>query len=174
MNLENELYELLETAQSHMPPEMHKAYEQAVDKAMRQHSHRGYGWWHHDWDEEAVVHVPFFALAIGFLGGVALMWLFDPERGERRRAMLRGEATKVAHEAEHEAGRVRSEANKLVHEAEHEAAHLRGQAGQADDAAARQARSTAADVKNTAANTAADVKNRVENDLPPKPSNPSQ
>ncbi|HVU13403.1 MAG TPA: YtxH domain-containing protein [Phototrophicaceae bacterium] len=131
MDLEHELYSLLETAQSHMPKEMHKHYEEAVDRAMHEHSHNGYGWWHHDWEHEGAMNAggfPLMALLFAVGVGAALMYLFDPERGEQRRAVLMGDVRKVEHEAEEVGERARREARKVAGEVEEVAGRARSEA----------------------------------------------
>ena len=86
MFVPDELYDLLEHIQSQLPSEMHKKYEEAADRALQHHSqHHGFEWWEH---EGEVVVVPFFGVLIGLIVGVVLMYLFDPDHGEARRAQL--------------------------------------------------------------------------------------
>ncbi len=174
MNLENELYSLLETAQSHMPKDMHKHYEEAVDRAMREHSHNGYGWWHHDWEHEGMMNAGGFSLmAVLFAVGVgaALMYLFDPERGTQRRAVLMGDVRKVEHEAEEVPALVRREARKVVEEVEDVAGRARSEVTKAVSDAGKAA-GNAADSASKQVNRAADeVKKKADEQTnnPPKP-----
>ncbi|MFN8451400.1 MAG: YtxH domain-containing protein [Anaerolineae bacterium] len=65
---------------------------------------------------------PILALVIGMLGGAALMYLFDPDRGVHRRAALREQATRVAADVsesvQETTERVRDEVSRVVSEAE--------------------------------------------------------
>lgn len=81
---------------------------------------------------------PLLALVIGVLGGAALMYLFDPDRGAQRRASLREQATRVAADVtesvQETTERVRDEVSRVVSDAEesieHAADQLKGAAGE--------------------------------------------
>lgn len=82
---------------------------------------------------------PILALVIGMLGGAALMYLFDPDRGVHRRAALREQATRVAADVsesvQETTERVRDEVSRVVSEAEgsieQEADQVRSAVGEA-------------------------------------------
>ncbi|MCC6802591.1 MAG: YtxH domain-containing protein [Anaerolineae bacterium] len=86
---------------------------------------------------------PLLALVIGVLGGAALMYLFDPDRGAQRRASLREQATRVAADVsesvQETTERVRDEVSRVVSEAEesieHAADQLKGAATSTADLA---------------------------------------
>src|SRR5450755_2017788 len=98
MSIHPELYDLLEHIRTGLPDHTHELYEKAVNRALEQRAHG---------EDEGMF--PLVILAIGIIGGAALMYLFDPERGAQRRAMLSGEVHKLEYEAEEAAGHVRSE-----------------------------------------------------------------
>lgn len=82
---------------------------------------------------------PLLALVIGVLGGAALMYLFDPDRGTQRRAALREQANRVAADVsesvQETSERVREEVSRVVTEAEesieHAAEQVKGAVGEA-------------------------------------------
>src|SRR5664279_6346379 len=105
MPVRHEIHELLEDIQKELPGHTHGAYEKAVNRAMRhprhqhhdEHHHgRPMGWamleqmlfpGHHRHEQEEEGALALFMLIVGLIGGAALMYLFDPERGEARRAV---------------------------------------------------------------------------------------
>ena len=136
----HEIVDFIENIRSEMPARFHGFYEEAVDRALEQQHKRGREFakqiiksnpmmrseWNRQKEEEGLLAI--FVLVIGFLGGAALMYLFDPDRGEQRRASLFGQVNhaeqSVKDAAEHAeqsvkntADQVRDEANKVVHHA---------------------------------------------------------
>ena len=100
----HEIVDFIENIRSELPPRLHAFYEEAVDRALEEQHRRGRDFAHqiikrnpmirrefeHQQQEEGILAI--FVLFIGFLGGAALMYLFDPDRGEQRRASLLGQA----------------------------------------------------------------------------------
>jgi len=126
----HEIMDFIENIRGEIPPRLHSIYEEAVDKALEQQNKRGKDFarkiietnplirreFEHQQQEEGILAI--FVLAIGFLAGAAAMYLFDPERGEQRRASLLGQvyhaADQVRDDANHSVGQVRDEATKVV------------------------------------------------------------
>ena len=168
----NELNDLLETIRKELPGRAHEAYEQAVKKAMQQRRHhrggRNLTWemierglppmFQQRKQKQDEGLMPLFTLLIGFIGGAALMYLFDPDRGARRRAMIQVEARKVVNEAseavEETAEKVRAEVNRVVGEAEDKAEEVRDQLEDTAEDAAKQVKAVVKDVKQTASDAA--------------------
>ena len=55
----------------------------------------------HQKEEEGILAI--FVLIVGLLGGAALMYLFDPDRGEQRRASLLGQVNQAEQSVQHAA-----------------------------------------------------------------------
>lgn len=170
MNLERELYDLLESVQGHLPSPMHKVYEQAVDRAMRRHSRSGRGWWRREQRQEEV-SVSVFALVIGLIGGAALMYLFDPERGERRRALLQirveDALSSAGSSVSETAQRVRSDveqvADGVVDSVKDTTEQVRGDVEKAVDSAVDTTKVQAAKLDKAVDNTAAKLDKAADN-----------
>lgn len=95
--------DVIDNIREELPTRLHDAFNDAVDRAAQQGrqrrrrvAHRMLE--HNPWLREEWVHqqqqeglLAIFALVVGLIGGAALMYLFDPDRGERRRAMIRSE-----------------------------------------------------------------------------------
>jgi uncharacterized protein YjbJ (UPF0337 family)/cation transport regulator ChaB len=161
MAARHEINELLENIRAELPTRAHELFEEAVQRAAEGQRHgrkrieremRHRNPWErqkrHYQEQEGALAI--FMLVVGFLGGLAFMYLFDPERGEKRRAALRGQAERLADEVEAEANRVRGEVTEAADKA---ADSLRDQVSKtADDAsgslkdAASQANKTATGV----------------------------
>lgn len=125
MAARHEINELLENIRAELPSRAHELFEEAVQRAAEGQRHgrkrieremRHRNPWErqrrHYQQEEGALAI--FALVVGFLGGLAFMYLFDPERGEKRRAALRGQAERLADEVETEANRVRGEVTEAA------------------------------------------------------------
>jgi hyperosmotically inducible protein len=133
----HEIIDFIENIRAEIPGHLHGFYEEAVDRALEQQHKRGKEFarqiietnpmirseWNHKNEEEGFLAI--FVLVIGFLGGAALMYLFDPDRGDQRRASLLGQVNhaeqsvkQAAEHAEesvkHAAEQVRDEASKAV------------------------------------------------------------
>jgi gas vesicle protein len=126
----HEIMDFIENIRGEMPARLHSIYEEAVDKALEQQNKRGKDFarkiietnpmirreFDHQKEEEGILAI--FVLIIGFLGGAALMYLFDPDRGEQRRASILGQvnhaADQVRDDASHTVEQVRDEANRVV------------------------------------------------------------
>ncbi len=160
----NEINDLLENISKELPGRARDAYEQAVKRAMHQRRRGGRGltweiierglppmWQRRQKQDEGLL--PLVTLLVGFIGGAALMYLFDPDRGTRRRAMIQVEARKVVNEAteavEGTAEKVRAEVSRVVGEAEDKAEDLREQVEDAAENAAGQVNSAVNEVKKT-------------------------
>jgi gas vesicle protein len=178
MAVQHDINEILETIRKELPSRAHDVYEEAVRKAMRQRNRRQKQFargmlrhnpmlrqeWNRQQEEEGALAI--FMLVIGLIGGAALMYLFDPDRGARRRAAIQVEvrrATENASEAvEETVDRVRSEVSRVTGEAEDKAEELGDQAKTTANNAVNAVRDTAADtgdqVKRAVNKTASSVR----------------
>lgn len=103
MSARKDFYDFVDTVRDELPSRLHDVFNDAVDRAAQQgrHSRRSVAHsmlkrnpllreeWEHQQQQEGLLAM--FALVIGLIGGAALMYLFDPDRGERRRAMIRSQ-----------------------------------------------------------------------------------
>lgn len=184
----NDINDLLDTIRKELPGRAQGAFEEAAKRAMRQNRHHRRGRGGFDWEtfERSIMPpmwqkrnqrqdeglLPLLTLIIGFIGGAALMYLFDPDRGARRRAMIQVEARKLANEAEEKveetAGKVRAEVERVVNEAEDKAGEVAGEvraevnrvAGEASDKA-EEVRAGVKRVAGEAADKAEEVRDDV-------------
>ncbi len=126
----HEIMDFIENIRGELPARLHGFYEEAVDRALEQQNKRGKDFakqiiknspmirkeWEHQQREEGVLAI--FVLVVGFLGGAALMYLFDPDRGTKRRAALLGQVNHAAEQVRDDASQtveqVRDEASKVV------------------------------------------------------------
>lgn len=134
MAVQHEINDILETIRKELPRRTQRNYEDAVKRAMR-HRDRGSRHiargllrnnptlrreWNRQQEEEGALAI--FMLVIGLIGGAALMYLFDPDRGARRRAAFQVEARRFTEEAtekvEETVERVRDEVSKVTGDAE--------------------------------------------------------
>jgi gas vesicle protein len=133
----HDINDLLENISKELPGRARDAYEQAVKKALQRRHHRGgrnFGWemierglppmFQQRKQKQDEGLMPLFTLLIGFIGGAALMYLFDPDRGNRRRAMIQVEARKVttniSDAVEDTAERIETEFNRVINNSEEE------------------------------------------------------
>ncbi len=133
--------DLIDSIRDELPTRVHDAFNEAVERAAsggrqsgrnvaRQMKQRD-PWVRAERQrhqrEEGLVAV--LMLLAGFIGGAALMYLFDPERGERRRALIGAHVEDAVSDAsdslEGKAKEVVNRAQNVAHEA---------QSGQAQDA----------------------------------------
>jgi gas vesicle protein/cation transport regulator ChaB len=125
MAARQDINDLLENIRAELPTRAHDLFEEAVQRASEgerrgrkrvEREIRDRSPWErqrrHYQEEEGILAI--FALVIGFIGGVAFMYLFDPERGARRRVLLGAQAERVVEDA---SNRVRSEVSKVADEA---------------------------------------------------------
>jgi hypothetical protein len=140
---------------------MHKVYEQAVDRAMNRHSRSGRGWWRREQRQEEV-SVSIFALIIGLIGGAALMYLFDPERGARRRALLQIQVedalSGVSSSIEETAQRVRTDVEQAAESIKETTEQVRGDVEKTVGSAAASAQDKAAQIDKAVDNAADSAK----------------
>src|SRR5215218_993456 len=126
----HEIMDFIENIRAEMPARLHHFYEEAVDRALEEQQRRGREFahqiirrnpmirkeWNRQKEEEGILAI--VVLIIGFLGGAALMYLFDPDRGEQRRASILGQVNRAADQASESlkdtVDQVRDEANKVV------------------------------------------------------------
>ncbi len=135
--------DLIDSIRDELPTRVHDAFNEAVERAaeqgreQRRHVARRM-MDRNPWvraerrrQQQRTTVLSLLMLVVGFVGGAALMYLFDPERGSRRRAFLRGQADSALNEVgdslEGRAKDVVSRAQSVAHEA---------QSGHAQDAAA--------------------------------------
>ena len=165
MAARHEINELLENIRAELPTRAQELFEEAVQRASEGGRHgrkriereiRHRAPWERQrrrqQEEEGVLAI--FALVVGFLGGLAFMYLFDPERGEQRRAMLRGQANRLADEAEAEVNRVRGDVMNAADEAadslKNSAAQMRGDVDKVADKASAPLKDAATQANKTA------------------------
>ena len=162
----HEIVDFIENIRAEMPARLHSFYEEAVDKALEQQNKRGKEFarqiiksspmirreFDHQKEEEGVLAI--FVLIVGFLGGAALMYLFDPDRGAQRRASLLGQvnqaAEQVRDDASHTVEQVRDEANKVVSNVSDSVKDAVGQADKVVDGASDSLKETSAQVRDSA------------------------
>ena len=133
--------DLIDRIRDELPTRVHDAFNEAVERAAEQgREQRRYvarrmldrnPWVRAERrrQQQRTTVLSLLMLVVGFVGGAALMYLFDPERGNRRRAFLRGQADSALNEVSGSLeGRARDVADR-VESAVHEA-----QMGQAQDA----------------------------------------
>lgn len=170
MAVQHEINEILETIRKELPRRTQRNYEDAVKRAMR-HRDRGSRSiargllrsnptlrreWNRQQEEEGALAI--FMLVIGLIGGAALMYLFDPDRGARRRAAFQVEVRHFAENAseavEETVERVREEVSKVTGDAEDKAEEL------GDDVKAA-TNNAVNSVRNTAAKASSEVEDRA-------------
>jgi len=153
-----EINDLLENIRAELPTRVHSMFEEAVQRASEgqrqgrkrvEHELRHISPWErqrrHYQEQESVLTV--FALLIGFISGVAVMYLFDPERGERRRAQLAGQAQHMIDQAGDGTNRIRGEVDQAAEQA---ADSLRDMTGQARDQVGKATSGVSSSVRNAA------------------------
>ncbi len=175
----HEIVDFIENIRAEMPARLHGLYEEAVDRALEQQNKRGKEFakqiiknspmirreFDHQKEEEGVLAI--FVLIVGFLGGAALMYLFDPDRGEQRRASLLGQVNHAAEQA-------RDEVNSTLQQATDSVKDAVGQADKAVDTASNNLKEASTQVRDSASKavssasgtvkeTAGQVKGTVEN-----------
>ncbi len=142
MSSHRDFNDLIENIRDELPTRVHDAFNEAVERAAAggRHSSRKVAremkqrdpWVRAERQrhqrEEGLVAV--LMLIAGFIGGAVLMYLFDPERGERRRALIGAHVDDAVSDAsdslEGKAKDVASRVQGITHDA---------QPGQAQDAA---------------------------------------
>ncbi len=125
MAAHHEINALLENIREELPTRVHDLFEEAVERASEgerrgrrrvKREIRDRSPWERQrrryQEEEGLLAI--FALVVGFIGGVAFMYLFDPERGARRRVLLGAQAEHMVEDA---SNRVRGEVSKAADEA---------------------------------------------------------
>lgn len=133
MAAQREITELLENIRKELPERVHEAYEEAVHQATKQGRKQGRNiarqmmhrnpWLRAERQREQQQEgaLAIFAFIIGLIGGAALMYLFDPDRGAARRTALRQQAEQAASEmsntANEQSQRAKEEVNRVVDEA---------------------------------------------------------
>lgn len=126
----HEIMDFIENIRGELPTRLHGFYEEAVDRALEEQHKRGKEFarkiietnpmirreFDHQKEEEGILAI--VVLIIGFLGGAALMYLFDPDRGAQRRASILGQVNQAADQASGSlrdtADQVRDEANRFA------------------------------------------------------------
>ncbi len=150
MTVQHEMNDLLDNIKKELPERAHEIYEDAVRRAVQKgrSGRRGFvrQMLRHDpllrevrrrqQQQEGLLAI--FAFLIGLLGGAALMYLFDPERGAARRAFLRDQANQMAESASES---MEATATRLQNEAKTQV----NQAADSLESASKQARSQAKD-----------------------------
>jgi osmotically-inducible protein OsmY len=166
MAVQHEINEILDTIRKELPRRVHSNYEDAVKRAMHQRDRRQHQFargmlrhnpmlrreWNRQQEEEGALAI--FMLIIGLIGGAALMYLFDPERGARRRAAFQIEMRHFTENASETVERVRDEVSKVAGETEDKAEQLGDDARAATNNSVKNSTSTTSDqVKRTVSNT---------------------
>lgn len=112
MSFQSDLQDLIDTIRTGLPERLQETFEDTADRAVRtgrsgrrkaarhmlRHSPLLRDEWNRQQQQEGTRTL--FMFVVGLIGGAALMYLFDPDRGARRRALLRDQVTKVVSEAE--------------------------------------------------------------------------
>lgn len=141
MAAKRELNEFIDSIRDELPTRVHDAFNEAVERAAEQGRERSRHMARRMLDRNPWVRaerrrqqreasvLALFMLAIGFVSGAALMYLFDPERGKRRRALLRDQADSALNEVSGSLSGSARDAVNRVESAAHDA-----QPGQARDA----------------------------------------
>lgn len=182
MAVHHEINEILEVIRKELPRRTQRNYEDAVKRAMRQRDRgsrsiaRGLlrnnptlrREWNRQQEEEGALAI--FMLVIGLIGGAALMYLFDPDRGARRRAAFQVEVRRAAENAteavEGTVERVRDEVSKVTGDAEDKLEELGDEAKAAANKTVNSVRSAADkvsdDVEEGVARTSRQVKSAVD------------
>lgn len=169
MAVQHEINEILETIRKELPHRAHEAYEEAVKRAMYQRDRRQRQFarrmlrhnpmlrreWNRQQEEEGTLAI--FMLIIGLIGGAALMYLFDPDRGARRRAAFQIEMRHFTENASETVERVREEVSKVAGEAEEKAEQLGEEAKAATNTAVNSVQNTAARTSSRAKTVANDT-----------------
>jgi len=178
MAARQDINDLLENIRAELPSRAHTLFEEAVQRASEgqrqgrrrvEYEYRQRSPWErqrrHYQEQEGILAI--FALVIGFIGGVAVMYLFDPERGERRRALLREQANQAISEAEDAAQHVRSEVDQVANSAadsvKDTANRVRGDVDKTADQAADSLKDTSNQVRDQASKTATSASQSVSN-----------
>jgi osmotically-inducible protein OsmY len=169
MAVQREIGDLLENIRAELPTRLHNLFEEAVERAAEQERHGRKRVAHEMWrrnpwlreqrrkQQEEAGALAVFALVVGFLGGLAFMYLFDPDRGERRRALLMGQAQRLAEDTEEAveqaAGSIRETAAQVRGEVNQTAANVSASAQNA----AQQVNKAASDVSDSLKDAGSDA-----------------
>jgi osmotically-inducible protein OsmY len=181
----HEIIDFIENIRAEIPAHLHGFYEEAVDRALEQQHKRGKEFarqiiehnpmirreFDHQKEEEGLLAI--FVLIIGFLGGAALMYLFDPERGEQRRASFMGQVNHAEHSVMQAAGQaeqsvkhatdqVRGETNKVIGHASDTVKDNADQASKAVSSASASTRAASEQVNNVVSDATLSARVRVE------------
>ncbi len=110
MSARKDLNDFIDNVRDELPSRVHSAFEEAVQRAEKSQRRTRKQAQHSLWSvlennlrpederrEEGIL--PILTLVIGLIGGAALMYLFDPERGERRRALIRDQVSSAVNDA---------------------------------------------------------------------------
>lgn len=184
MAVQHDIAELLENIRKELPERARDLYEEAVNRAMDEQRKRGrqvartamrrapYLRDEHRRQQEEEGALAIFALIIGFIGGAALMYLFDPERGERRRVLLTAQLERTVGAAqgnvETAADQVEAKFNRAVDQASDTASEVRGQVKQAADSvqdSAKRAQGQVSQVVDQAADAVKSTAQRAEDQV---------
>jgi gas vesicle protein len=156
MAAQREMADLLENIRKELPERVHELYEEAIHRATEQRQKRGRHvarrmMRHSPWlraerqrQQQQEGALAFFALIVGLIGGAALMYLFDPERGAQRRASLREQANRAAADfeksVEETSQRAQNDFNRAVNQTRDAATEKSDQVPEAVKTMAQQAK----------------------------------
>jgi hypothetical protein len=180
MAVQREIGDLLENIRAELPTRLHNLFEEAVERAAEQERHGRKRVAHEMWrrnpwlreqrrrQQEEAGALAVFALVVGFLGGLAFMYLFDPDRGERRRALLMGQAQRLAEDTEaaveqaadsirETAAQVRGEVNQTAANVSATAQNAAQQVNKTANSAAQQVNKAAADASDSLKDAGSDA-----------------